>query len=274
MSRTIGHTMLRSKTTLLTFAGIFLLYGCTPGNTDLPVDGENTPESADATSTGVGASGTVDVVSAPNLLGNPSFENGREPWVTLAAPDKPWWMDFVVTDQKAHMGKHSALFRMHTRGEIPRGVRIWGVVRDVIPKTFPKRLGGWYRVENWSRGTKTQYLQVVIMAKMSPGESLIPRMPLVQVAYVLTGVDQRPVTVGNRRFIFAGPKEPKQDEWMRFDFDLHADFRREWGGVPHKFEWVRVLYEARFDRYEPTGMPALSGSVYFDDLYLGDGTPP
>lgn len=206
-----------------------------------------------------------------NLLANGSFEDGPGPWYAMLAPERPWWMDFDITDAAQHSGNYSVVFHLHARGTIPRGVRVWGVVRDLTPERFPRRLGGRYRVEDWNRGAEAQYVQVVIMAKVAPGHIPGLRVGLVQVAYVLTGVDSRPLRISNRKFIFAGPKRPIEDEWIPFDFDLHADFQREWGAVPQQFEWIRVLFEARFDHYSSANKSELRGTVYYDDLYLGDG---
>ena len=109
------------------------------------------------------------------------------------------------------------------------------------------------------------------MAKVEPGQFPQLRAPLVQVAYVLSGVDYPPLRISNRKFIFAGPKRPVEGKWIPFDFDLHADFQREWGAVPERYEWIRVLYEARFDNYQVGNKSELRATVYYDDLYLGDG---
>lgn len=205
-----------------------------------------------------------------NLFENASFEMGREPWFALNGPEKPYWMDFEISDRQAHSGEHSALFELQSHGEIHRGTRIWGVIRDFELDAIPRRISGWYRVDDWKRGAVNQYLQVVICV-FDPALVEFPalRGSPVQLSYVLAGIEHPPFRIGNRRFIFAGPLEPVTGEWVRFDFDLHAGFIEQWGRVPRDFGTLRVFFEARFDDKHPA--PDLSATVYFDDLYLGDG---
>ena len=90
----------------------------------------------------------------------------------------------------------------------------------------------------------------------------------VQIAYVLGGVTRPPLSIGNRRFVMLGPQEPKQDEWLRFERDLHSDFKEHYGKVPTRFSKLRVLFEVRFDGRSQTE-PETGARVYYDDLYLG-----
>jgi hypothetical protein len=200
-----------------------------------------------------------------NHLENPSFEDGRAPWFSLVE-SSPYWMDFAVTDAHARSGQYSAMLNLHSRGEIRRGTRVWGVLNDLKPKFMPQRIAGFYRVEEWHRGTAKQYVQVVV--SIGFGRTQDP----LQVAWVLCGIDAQPFPIANRKFIFAGPKEPTQDEWVPFEVDVHDALRREWGvhyPATLSFDAVRILFEARFDGYEDSDGP-VAGKVYFDDLYFGN----
>ena len=203
--------------------------------------------------------------SASNHLDNPSFENGRAPWFSLVE-SSPYWMDFTVTETRAHTGSHSAVLDLHSRGEIARGVRVWGVVADLDPEALPRRIAGHYRVETWQRGTARQYVQVALSIEVARN-----RDPL-QLAWILCGIDAAPFSIANRKFVFTGPKEPEQDAWVAFDIDVHEALRREWGvnyPATLAFESVRIFFEARFDRYEESDGP-VGGRVYYDDLYFGN----
>ncbi len=205
-----------------------------------------------------------------NLFDNGSFEEGREPWFALTGVERPYWQDFEVSHEQSRSGKRSAVFRVHSRGEIHRGTRIWGVIRDLELEKIPKQVSGWYRIEDWQRGALNQYLQVVICV-FDPAVREFPELggSPVQLAYVLAGIDAPPFQIRNRRFIFAGPKEPKTDEWVEFAFDIHAGFQEQWGRVPSDFGKVRIFFEARFD--DPQPAEDLGATVFFDDLYLGGG---
>jgi len=212
---------------------------------------------------------SVDWDHDSNLLENGSFEEGREPWFALNSPKRPYWMDFEVTEERALSGSRSALFRVHSQGEIHRGARIWGVIYDLEPDTIPRHISGSYLVEDWRRGAVNQYLQVVVCV-FDPIRDF-PELggSPVQISFVLAGIDSPPFRISNRKFIFVGPKEPASGEWVNFDFDIHAAFKAHWGRVPKQFGKVRVFFEARFDERRPA--PDLNALVWFDDLYLGDG---
>lgn len=212
----------------------------------------------------------VDWAASSNLFANASFEEGREPWTSLAAPERPHWMDFEISDQVAKSGLHAALLALHATGTIHRGARIWGLVRDFEKQPLPQIVSGWYRVENWKRGSKRQYVQVVVMAFGVAEEFPDLKGAPVQLAYVLAGIDEAPFNIRNRKFLKAGPIEPQRDVWIPFRFDLHRDFESHWGRVPKKSERVRVMFEARFD--DPAPAPDLAANVYFDDLYFGPDT--
>ena len=177
-------------------------------------------------------------------------------------------MEFDISDAQARSGRHSALFRVNSAGQIHRGTRIWGVIRDLELEVLPRRLAGWYRVDDWKRGSPNQYLQAVICVFEAQDFPELRGSP-VQLSYVLAGVDAPPFRIRNRKFLFAGPKEPETGEWVAFDFDMHADFKATWGRVPARFGKVRVFFEARFDDPQPAA--DLKADVYFDDLYFGRG---
>lgn len=203
---------------------------------------------------------------ASNLLANGSFETGREPWLTLRDPH---WTNFKISQDYAHSGRQSAKLDIDSEGHVERGTRVCGIVRDLRRPKFPKILSGWYRVEQWHRGTKLQYVQVVIGAMNTPEYPEIGDSP-VQLAYVLTGVNKPPLDLVNRRFAIAGTKNPKVGKWIQFKFYLHDDFRWYWKRVPTQYSNIRILFETRFDDLQP-GEDDVLAEVYFDDLYLGSG---
>ena len=212
-----------------------------------------------------------------NLLLNPSFENGRDPWISLAAPDKPYWHDFAVAADPKNPGKKCA--QLMLSGEKPNAPsEVWGVVQDVEgARELPAILRGRYYVENWVRGTEKQYIQAVlnIWTKEISGDlgARAPRGIPVQIAFVLCGIDQIPFEIKNRKFVFAGPKEPRIGEWVEFEFDLRNECKKQWGFLPKEMSGFRILLEARFDgrKKDEEGSRV---AAYFDDLYVGEGKKP
>ena len=214
-----------------------------------------------------------------NWFVNPGFEEGPGPWWSFAAENPFAWSHFSVTDDRARTGRFSALLDMDsTRYEDP-SVRIYGVIQEAASGTVPEKLSGWYRVEGWERGASKQYLQVVVIVwnarRLPPGVRGVGNY---QMAYVLGGVDAPPLNITNRKFIFTharrGPilvdaPDPVQDEWVFFEFDLREDFRKHWQIEPCDFEFLRVLFEVRYDGRTADDPPARA-RVYYDDLYLGD----
>ena len=203
---------------------------------------------------------------------NASFENGRKPWFALNLPDKPYWEDFQISDTVAHSGSHSAFLSLRSSAPSLK-TRIVGVIQEFESlDKLPKRLSGWYRIQDWVQGTRKQYFQVVVIvwgAKNITNPVINESTPA-QIAYVLGGIDFPPFLIDNRRFVFV-EKSPSQDnnEWIYFERDLHADYIKYWGAVPEQFAKVRILFEVRYDGLLPNEN-TVSADVFYDDLYFGD----
>ena len=204
-------------------------------------------------------------------LVNPGFEDGKTGWTALAGSDG-WEPDFAISEDVARSGERSALLEMGVPPE--RGdVRIFGVTQEVAPGEMPEQLGGWYRVEGWQRATAKQYLQVVVIVFNAENRPL-PQATNHQIRYILAGITEPPFNINNAKYVFAGPAEPAQGEWVPFTFPVAEDFARLWGEAPVNFEKVRLLFEVRYDgRVEPEEP---SADVYYDDLHFGaaDGGGP
>lgn len=205
-------------------------------------------------------------LSPQNLLQNPSFEAGRDPWWSFAGPDRTNWADFAVVTDRSHWGQRSARLDLTSEG-YSEDTRIYGAIQEFAPDALPRRLAGWYRVESWQRGATNQYLQVVVV--VSDPANLRRGKLSMQLSYVLAGISKPPFASLNRSFEFLGPKEPVEGEWLLFERDLHADFLKHYGVVPEGFSSVRVLFEVRFDGRDPVTDEEAGARVWFDDLYLG-----
>jgi hypothetical protein len=204
-----------------------------------------------------------------NLLENPGFEEGEEPWFSLDS--EAWGKPFTVSTRQAHSGSQSALLELRSDDSGPERTRVYGVVQEVSPEEFPEVLSGWYYVENWRQGTPKQYLQFVVVvfgAEKLPPEVQSLGVTNFQLRYVLAGVDEPPLQIGNARYVMVGAGEPKEGTWVYFERDIRQDFLDLWGVVPSDYDRIRVLFEVRWDERSPDDDPS-TGNVYYDDLYLG-----
>lgn len=231
-----------------------------------------------------------------NLLRNGSFEEGQEPWFSFAERNPISWGGFDITDTRARTGARSARLVLDSTGN-DRPTRIHGVIQEFRSEYAPNRLSGWYLVDEWQRGTPKQYIQVVVILWGARDPSGVVRTANnLQIAYTLAGVEEPPLQIGNRRFVLSGPKDPVIGEWIPFEFNPRADFKAQWGVDITNFEFVRVLYEVRYDHMARATEPAPAGDsqpgdppatppstpvtpepppparaiVYYDDLYAGE----
>ncbi|QYK47593.1 MAG: hypothetical protein KF838_12475 [Phycisphaeraceae bacterium] len=207
-----------------------------------------------------------DAALRPNLLLNPSFEGGMDPWFSFAERNTTSWGKFAISDTVARTGTRSAHLEMDSTKYRGR-TRIHGAVQEFKTTHAPETIGGWYKVENWQRGTPKQYLQVVVILwNIQERVPAIGNARNVQIAYTLAGVEEAPLSISNRKFILSGPPEPVQGEWVHFEINPRTDFKAHWGVDFSNFEFCRVLFEVRFDSLRDED-PPVRGDVYYDDLY-------
>jgi hypothetical protein len=151
--------------------------------------------------------------------------------------------------------------------------KIYYLVQEVDIQELPQVISGNYFVENWVRGTKTQYLQFVVVlwgddfSNMPACPDQQP-CPNYQIRYLLAGIDEDPFPIGNAKFVYLNTEDPVRGEWVHFERNLHDDFQQFWGAIPGNVTRARLLFEVRFDNKAP-GEGPLEADVYYDDLYLG-----
>jgi hypothetical protein len=196
-----------------------------------------------------------------NLLRNAGFEEGPEPWISLNPESS-----FVLSTDAAFTGTTSALLQMRD-GPESTGTRIYYLVQEVTPLQFPEVMRGAYRVLNWSKGTEKQYLQAVVIV-FGADNNPVPGADNFQVRYLLAGVDEAPLEIGNARYLSFSSEEPVEGSWLGFETNVMDDFEEQWGVVPAGFEKIRVLFEVRFDEKVATDGTS-QADVFYDDLYLG-----
>lgn len=207
---------------------------------------------------------TEAVAADGNLFANGGFENGAEPWCSLAS--SAWGTPFAVSDAQTFAGDQSALLQL--RSDDGGAERVYGVLQEVAVDEFPETLSAEYFVERWEQGTPIQYLQVVVIvwdadnAPVAVGNH--------QIRYIIAGVDTQPTFISNARYVMVSEEQPAVGEWVRFERDVRQDFLELWGSVPEGFDRVRVLFEVRWDQ-RTSDAGSSSADVYYDDLYFGTG---
>jgi hypothetical protein len=194
-----------------------------------------------------------------NVFGNPGLEEGNQYWYALHDQTVE-----TVTDV-AHSGLASAYLRMRDPVEAT-GAKVYYLVQEVAPAQFPELVSGYYKVDNWKRGTEKQYLQFVVIV-FAP-TNLGSEFPNYQIRYPLAGILEQPFPIANAFFKFLSSDfDPRQGEWVYFESNIKQDFQEWWGEVPEGYSKVRVLFEVRYDDKEAE-LPA-EADVYYDDLYMG-----
>jgi hypothetical protein len=198
-----------------------------------------------------------------NQFLNGGFEEGAAPWCSLASD--AWGKPFTVSSAQAQSGEHSALLEL--RSAEGGSARVFGVTTQVAPEEFPETVSGYYYVEEWEKGTPKQYLQFVAIVW---GADNMPETGTEnhQVRYILAGVDEPPIEIANAYIVMVGTGDPETGRWVRFERNLRQDFLDLWGVIPENYDWIRFLYEVRWDERQESDPPGLA-DVYYDDLYAG-----
>lgn len=201
--------------------------------------------------------------AAGNVFRNPSFEDGEASWISLTS--QAWGPPFTASREVAHSGQQSAYLELRGTPGL-KDVEVVGVVQEIAPEQFPEFLSGYYRVEDWKRGTAKQYLQFVVIVFGADGSS--GGFPNNQIRYPLAGISEEPFDIANAKFVFVGTDEPATNTWVYFERNIRQDFLEQWGAVPEHFDKLRILFEVRYDDYEPLD-DELEADVFYDDLYIG-----
>jgi hypothetical protein len=199
--------------------------------------------------------------SAANLIQNPGFENGTEPWFALQQDS---WRPFEITDAVAHGGERS--LSLELRGEdADINTRIVGAIQPINTTVFPEYVSGFYRVDDWNANASFQYLQFVVVVR---GGDFADQFGIHEVRFPIAGIDREPFFLSNARFLFLSRDEPKIGKWVYFGYPLRQAFSSRLGHVPTQWESIEAFFEVRYDG-KLAEQPATGAHVYFDDLYAG-----
>lgn len=197
-----------------------------------------------------------------NLFHNPGLEAGKDPWCSLHG----LWTPFEVSNDYAHSGQSSALMRMRVPADVTGEAEVHSLAQELTLEEFPELISGYYRVENWTKGTPQQYLQFVVV--VFNATNLPAPYTNHQMRYPLAGISQPPFAIDNSGFVFLSKEEPRTGEWVYFERNIRQDFEGMWGAIPEGFSKIRVMFEVRYDGKVAGSAPA-EADVYYDDLYMG-----
>lgn len=209
----------------------------------------------------------------PNLLVNGGFEQGSTGWQAAAGAQD--WVPFEVSHAHALTG--NASLRTHLTGKPTNSSSlVAGAYQEIDldrAGPLPAHLTGAYYVDAWSSSAPKTYLQVVVMAYALNGTTVpicngIPNKYSCQVAFVLGGVSERPINIGNRRFVFLATPVPATGRWVHFDAPVASAFADAWGAKAPPLRWVRVYLEARYEEPADHVTPAVDVDAYWDDVRL------
>ncbi len=226
--------------------------------------GDNGDDSESSSLAAICGQSPLSRPSTDKVFANPSFEDGTDPWCSLKPPA------FALSDDLAQSGKASAYLPFRA-GLSEQGNKIFYLVQEISLHELPDVISGYYRVENWEKGTEKQYLQFVVIVFGAANAPIAASNH--QIRYLLSGIGTPPFEIANAKFVFLSRDEPPIGEWVRFERNLREDFEKSWGSIPQNFDKIRILFEVRYDDKE-AGEGPVAADVYYDDLYLGPAPGP
>lgn len=208
-----------------------------------------------------------------NQLLNPGFEAGREGWSWREQSEH--WSDFSIVSEPVRSGRGAARLSLrHAAGDPPRPSGVYGVVQELPPHAVPERVGGWYRVDRWQKSDPDThlYLQLAAIVWGDPRtpEIVSPQRPPrnlanYQLRYYLAGAERPAFRLLNGRVIHVSREQPEIGKWVHFEVKLREDLLRYWSVIPEGHDFIRLLFEARWDGLTPG--QSVTADVTFDDLY-------
>ena len=199
--------------------------------------------------------------TAANIIQNPGFESGSDPWRAL---DQPTWRPYGISDSVARSGTHS--LELSLRGEAGElNTRITGAMQPVAAPLFPEYVSGFYRVDDWEPAATFQYMQFVVVVR---GADFGDGAPVHEVRFPIAGIEREPFTLSNARFLFLSRNPPVKGQWTYFGYPVKQAFQTRLGKVPERWDSIELFFEVRYDG-KAAEQGVTSAHVYYDDLYAG-----
>jgi hypothetical protein len=195
----------------------------------------------------------------PNVLANPGFEDGADPWYA-GAPD---WQPFTVNNARPRSGALSLELDLRGDEQAP-GAAIAGATQRLQGDAFAEFISGYYYVDDWQPAQGFQYLDVVITINGGnhPDGAAVHELHL-----LLAGAPEEPASLTSGQSVFLSRDEPAVGEWVYFSYPVLEAIRTHLGWDPIGWESIDVALTVRYDQKTPGA--AAAATVYYDDLYFG-----
>lgn len=193
-----------------------------------------------------------------DLVENGGFEEGDgEPW--HRHPTSTDWLPFELTTERVLSGQQALRTHVTSPGNGGASV-IAGAMQEIElrpGRALPGSLEGSFYVSNWSSDAPRTYVQAVIMLTADPTVGGVqcdglPNQYPCQMAFILGGIGEPPLSIGNRRFVFLREEVPPLGEWVPFSIPVAEAFAEAWGADEPPTRQLTLYLEAR---YETDGAP-------------------
>jgi hypothetical protein len=200
--------------------------------------------------------------SNANLLANPGFEAGGEPWrVTGVRGLERAPLPF--TDGAPYIGARSMELKV-VGGETDQGTKATVAAQSVDPQAFPEFVSGFYRVDDWQPTARFVYLYFSITVHGGDFTDGAPTHEL----RVIIGAPVEPPQEPQVVYAFLSRAAPVLHRWTYVGFPVKSAFQAHVGQMPSRWDGIDIGMAVRFDGRD-THDPPVSAAVSFDDLYAG-----
>jgi hypothetical protein len=200
-----------------------------------------------------------------NMLANPGFEAGSDPW---QFPESPLNTPFAITPDQSNRGAHSLELTLLTERGSP-GIRATGASQTLSSTTtFPEFASGYIRFADWQQSDPPVHAEFIVTVR---GGDFGDAIDAHEVRFILAGLPVEPPggSQGGTRYLFLNRDDPEDfDDWIYFGYPVLDAFRGKFGRVPSVWASIELSVQLRhFPR--PEGSPPSRAKVFFDDLYMG-----
>ena len=197
-----------------------------------------------------------------NLLANPGFEVGNDPWTS---PEGAEGRPFTVTDSVSYNGDHSLELVIETEAGAA-DVAVTGAQQTVSAADFPEFASGYVRFAEWEQSDPPHYAEFVVRVR---GGDFGDGQATHEVRFIIAGLPAEPPPVEGVRYLFLSRDDPEDlNEWIYFGYPVLDAFRGRFGFVPTTWESIEFAVQLRHDT-RTDGAERSHAGVQFDDLYMG-----
>ena len=198
-----------------------------------------------------------------NLLANPGFEAGADPWL---APPGPNPQPFAVVEDIARSGASSLELQLDSEAAASPAAVAGALQTLSSGAAFPEFASGFVRFSEWDQSDPPQFAEFVVTVR---GGDFGDGVTSHEVRFALAGLPEEPLMPAGSRFLFLNRDEPEDfDEWVYFGYPVRDAFQGRLGRVPTTWESIEFSLQLRYFPRADGAAPSRA-TLYFDDLYVG-----